>query len=509
MSEAEVILFERYLLGELTRQEKATLAQRLDREPELREALVRYMEESHEIVTALRNAGTASEPVPVSFRQANRDGRRSWILRAGIAAALVLTVFSIGLLKLNRNKKSAEVAWTPATVGRVIGVEGIPDHAGDFSFQPGNLVPTGRHLLRAGLAEVMLDNGSSVVLQGPVEVEFIDTDHIRLLRGRLTGHAPGEGVTLDVLTPTLDVVDLGTRFGVEVNEAGSTEVHVLEGSVQVTDQAGDNQIVTEGQALVSNRVGDSTPKPAPLDRTRFSAPPKPSPPQPAAFVHYSFDDAEWLKDNGHGVPGGPFPLLPASPPEAAKPIAGRFGQAAALQRTYSRSDTLRSHFAGIGGNQPRTVALWVKVRERRRNMTLIGWGIGKPGAKWHLTLHNRQGTDRSVLRTSFGRGHVAGTTDLADGNWHHVVSVYLGGNRGSVAQRIRHYVDGQLEEVSSAHKEKIDTQHLGNQRPTFYLGNNFKKINGFTGLMDEVHVFDRALTPEEIRRLHETNRITP
>ena len=32
-------------------------------------------------------------------------------------------------------------------------------------------------------------------------------------------------------------------------------------------------------------------------------------------------------------------------------------------------------------------------------------------------------------------------------------------------------------------------------------------MNNFTGLMDEVFVFDRTLSPDEIRKLYQTNQI--
>jgi hypothetical protein len=76
-------------------------------------------------------------------------------------------------------------------------------------------------------------------------------------------------------------------------------------------------------------------------------------------------------------------------------------------------------------------------------------------------------------------------------------------------QRIRHYVDGRLEEFSSADwnkSKKVEAE--GSPDFGFFLGYQLSKTS-FTGLMDEVFVFDRALGPDDIRKLYQTNSIAP
>ena len=87
--------------------------------------------------------------------------------------------------------------------------------------------------LASGLMEITYDTGATVVLQGPV------TYRGRIGQRRLSagGQAAGQsdeqiGPGFPHRTPTAEVVDLGTEFGVDVAKDGTSEVHVLKGLVQ-------------------------------------------------------------------------------------------------------------------------------------------------------------------------------------------------------------------------------------------------------------------------------------
>lgn len=87
--------------------------------------------------------------------------------------------------------------------------------------------------LVSGLMEITYDTGAKVILQGPVTYS-IDRNGGYLAVGKLTGKL--ERKTSDpfcICTPTARVTDLGTEFGVEVNEKGGTTSHVFRGAVEV------------------------------------------------------------------------------------------------------------------------------------------------------------------------------------------------------------------------------------------------------------------------------------
>ncbi len=86
--------------------------------------------------------------------------------------------------------------------------------------------------LERGLAEIEFDCGARVILQGPAGLELLSGSSARLLQGILTAHVPPRAKGFTVLTPHNKVVDLGTEFGLAVDEAGAATVRVFTGEVQ-------------------------------------------------------------------------------------------------------------------------------------------------------------------------------------------------------------------------------------------------------------------------------------
>ena len=117
----------------------------------------------------------------------------------------------------------------------------------------------GKLNLEVGLARLDFRNGATVTLQGPAEFEILSTDRTILNSGILTASIPESAVGFEVLTPAMDVVDLGTAFGVSVGADGETDVCVFEGEVEVSlsDGADTPQLVREGNAVRSRPKADT------------------------------------------------------------------------------------------------------------------------------------------------------------------------------------------------------------------------------------------------------------
>ncbi|MCH2581528.1 MAG: FecR domain-containing protein, partial [Planctomycetes bacterium] len=91
----------------------------------------------------------------------------------------------------------------------------------------------GKIRLESGLAKLRFSSGAKVTLEGPAEYEIISNDLTRLVSGRLSAKIPRSAIGFKVDTPTARVLDLGTAFGVDVDDQGATEVAVFEGEVEV------------------------------------------------------------------------------------------------------------------------------------------------------------------------------------------------------------------------------------------------------------------------------------
>ena len=85
----------------------------------------------------------------------------------------------------------------------------------------------------AGSVDVIFNSGVAVTLSAPAILEINSPMRGRLIRGRATVKvSPGaEGFTIN--TPRTSVIDLGTVFGVEVDDFGRTDIVVFKGMVDV------------------------------------------------------------------------------------------------------------------------------------------------------------------------------------------------------------------------------------------------------------------------------------
>jgi len=115
-------------------------------------------------------------------------------------------------------------------------------------------VAVGRRInLDSGLLEITFHTGAKVILQGPAAFE-VEANGGFLRIGKLTGRLeektgdwnPSSAVPnpdpFAIRTPTAIVTDLGTEFGVEVDQNGCTTSHVFRGSVQLRSLvSGENQ----------------------------------------------------------------------------------------------------------------------------------------------------------------------------------------------------------------------------------------------------------------------------
>jgi len=93
-------------------------------------------------------------------------------------------------------------------------------------------------LLRKGIAKLVFDNNTRVVIEAPTEFEIMDSDHIKIKFGRIYASVPPEALGFTISTPNSKIIDLGTEFGVQTDPYGDTELHVIKGKTTLV--AGNN-----------------------------------------------------------------------------------------------------------------------------------------------------------------------------------------------------------------------------------------------------------------------------
>jgi hypothetical protein len=102
------------------------------------------------------------------------------------------------------------------------------------------LHPGQRLALAAGLVEITFDDGAAVVLEGPATFDVHNRGEARLHEGRLSAIVPERAQGFQVATSRVNIIDLGTEFGLMADPEGATEVHVFNGLVkaQLLDETG-------------------------------------------------------------------------------------------------------------------------------------------------------------------------------------------------------------------------------------------------------------------------------
>jgi FecR protein len=121
--------------------------------------------------------------------------------------------------------------------------------------EPAGAMRTGTILrVERGLAEIHFRSGARVVLEGPASLELLSANSARLLRGKLSARVPEPAIGFEVLSPQGKVVDLGTEFGVSVDDNGATDVRVFAGKVKAS-AGGDPVSLTANQSARLDGAG--------------------------------------------------------------------------------------------------------------------------------------------------------------------------------------------------------------------------------------------------------------
>jgi hypothetical protein len=435
-----------------------------------------------------------------------------------LAAAAILVVSGLAVLQ----------PWTARavpTVARVDRIEAATWSAAQAPLVTGQSLGAGTVRVESGFVALRFTQGAEVILEGPAELELIGPNEAALRRGSATAHVPPSAVGFTVHNRAGRVVDLGTRFGMRVAPDGGTEVHVIEGSVLANATGGRTRELREHQAVRLN--GSATDDITALTHTFVTALPERRP-GPVNFLHWSLDEnsGRSAAHRGGGLGAGSIDyhaIFRANRTDApgVKWAPGVFGSGVFLD---GNDGWLETGFPGIGGSHARTVAMWVKLPadwDADHGYALASWGtFPRAGEAWQISINPGDPADLGApigrLRVGTHLGFAVGTTDLRDGNWHHVAVVMYAGEQPDVATHLLLYVDGRLEPAAVKTARSINTNITSADAVRFQLGRNLHSPTGdtgrlaarrhfFRGWLDEVFVFDEALTLEQVRELMARN----
>ena len=169
-----------------------------------------------------------------------------------VATAACLMLIAGAFLILPRTRQM------PAVIAETVGAYGETGVA----YASGEWVGSGPMTISRGLVRLDFSSGARVAVEGPAQLELVDEMRLVLHRGVVTATVPESASGFVIDTDSAHVVDLGTAFGVSVNDSGLTDVCVFEGEVEVSapptvGNATQPQRLREGEAIRSSKGSNS------------------------------------------------------------------------------------------------------------------------------------------------------------------------------------------------------------------------------------------------------------
>lgn len=273
-SELEAYLL-RLVDDEISDSDFSVLVAALQNSPELRKRAARFLHDESLLIDEIGTTQAASKLMAGlgaenrTSHKANRTGHKTLSLKilhyvnskgVAIAAVAMIVIASLVAHNLTIMSKVADLhslavegadpgevevvvdtAGTESTVkglqsqqdlGRVIGLRGIEQLSTSVPLAFGDSLKEGQRIqLSAGVLEILLSSGAKVTAEGPVDFELSTLLSMQLDKGKVVAAVPRTARGYTIITPTSEVVDIGTQFGLAVDDAGDTALHVFDGEV--------------------------------------------------------------------------------------------------------------------------------------------------------------------------------------------------------------------------------------------------------------------------------------
>ena len=400
--------------------------------------------------------------------------------------------------------------------------------------------------LNQGIASIDFYCGATAILEGPAEVELQSQSSIRCLTGKIRVRVPEPAQGFVVESPDGRVIDLGTEFTMKVLDNEATEVHVVEGEVDVAssldlDSKSDSTLLTEGQSVrFSERSGTGSIFNEPIDvvthhelesilrsrhtetNLRWQEFREKWANDPDTVMYYDFEPIEGedrrLRNRALNSPSDRRAtdgiIIGAEWSE------GRFPGKSALD--FRRiSDQVRLVIPGTYDQI--TMSVWLRCDAFDRKYTSIlltdRWNLGEPHWQFgkadpslgirHSDYGNKDMVQFSVnaMTPNVRYWSKLDTSDVLC-HWTHLAVTY-DSTKGEVAQ----YVNGQLQELSLT---LIDLEYNSTTVPIQFgqtqLANWFPSTGdlfvcrSFRGKMDEFLIVGRSMSELEVADLFEASK---
>ncbi len=144
------------------------------------------------------------------------------------------------------------------------------------------------------------------------------------------------------------------------------------------------------------------------------------------------------------------------------------------------------NYKGITGQNPRTVALWIKTTAQSGD--LVSWGSDEPGKRFNF------GFFRSRVGIVPKGGYLYMNPPVHDDQWHHVAVVVHEASPPNLHDHVKLFKDGDRAEIGDIGLLDLWPIDTGDKLEV-RIGRRFN------GVIDDLRIYDRALSEDEITAL--------
>jgi len=175
-------------------------------------------------------------------------------------------------------------------------------------------------------------------------------------------------------------------------------------------------------------------------------------------------------------------------------VAGKTGKAIKLEGGDGLIEI--AGYKGVTETRPRTVAAWIKTETTRGQ--IISWGTEDFGKMWNF------GFIRGRVGVTPHGGYLYMNAETHDNEWHHVAAVVRAAELPNLYDDVTLYLDGAIAEIHDIGLLDLWPLETGNEL-------DVRIGPGFQGCLDDVRIYDRPLSDEEVQVLFrlESNRPIP
>ena len=362
----------------------------------------------------------------------------------------------------------------------------------------------------SGMAELEFYSGARVIVEGPARVELTSPYLVHCFQGKIRARVPEEAQGFTIQTPSFELVDLGTEFGMDVASSGKSSVRVFDGEVELNSARQKKRSVLGGQSVTVDKAGVSL-----LTENSGATYPSFDEMQLQAGSDAKSKQERWaqwnesLRSDPRIVKRFDFEnqTLEQGVIVGCNWAEGRWPGKGALEFRHTGD---RVRVAIPGKFSQLTLMTWIRLdalpKQRAQALLLtdeyrqdhIHWQIPRIGG---LALKAGLKRGESIVKP----GQVLNVFDQQSlGVWSHVCSTF-----SQEEGMVRHYLNGK--EVSEhvfdfGRPLQIGTGDIGNWSVPAKMRKGPSPPRNFVGAMDEMTIWNVALSPDEINEIYQQHR---